>query len=92
MSQDILTLAHATIFQAAEPSPQTNGFDPRIWLGALTAIGGGYALMADRRLAILVDGCDDDELAFVMSQVIGRAERQEAVKWAIEQRQLGEAA
>ncbi len=67
-------------------------FNPRLWLSALTAIGGGYALVADRRLALLVADCDDDELASVMSQVIGQPERQEAVKWAIEQRQFGEAA
>jgi hypothetical protein len=69
-----------------------DAFDPLLWLRALTAIGGGYALMADRRLALLVDGCDDDELAGIMSQVIGQPERQEAIKWAIEQRQIGEAA
>lgn len=67
-------------------------FDPRLWLRALTAIGGGYALVADRRLTLLVDSCDDDELAFVMSQVIGQPERQEAIKAAIEQGQFGEAA
>lgn len=71
---------------------QADAFDPTVWLMALTSIGGGYALIANRRLALLVDGCDDDELAFVMSQVIGQPERQEAIKWAIEQRQFGEAA
>ena len=70
----------------------TSDFDPRLWLSTLTAIGGGYALMADRRLTLMVDGCDDDDLAFVMSQVIGQPERQEAIKAAIEQRQFGEAA
>lgn len=92
MSQDILTLAHAAIAQVAEPAMTADDFDPRLWLSMLTSIGGGYALIADRRLALLVDGCDDDELAFVMSQVIGQPERQEAVKAAIEQRQFGEAA
>ena len=67
-------------------------FDPVLWLQALTSIGGGYALMADRRLALVVDGCDDDELSFVMSQVIGQPDRQNAIKAAIEQRQFGEAA
>lgn len=92
MSQDILPLARAGITQSAEPALTAADFDPRLWLSALTAIGGGYALMADRRLTLMVDGCDDDELAFVMSQVIGQPERQEAIKAAIEQRQFGEAA
>lgn len=74
------------------PFPPEDTFDPRLWLAALTSIGGGYALMADRRLTLMVDGCDDDELAFVMSQVIGQPERQEAIKAAIEQRQFGQAA
>ena len=65
-------------------------FDPAVWLAALATIGGGYALMADRRLAFLVDDCDGDELAGVMSQIVGRAERQEAIKTAIERRQVGE--
>ena len=92
MSQDILTLAHAAIPQTAESALTGNDFDPQLWLSALTSIGGGYALMADRRLTVMVDGCDDDELAFVMSQVIGHPERQEAIKVAIERRQFGEAA
>lgn len=65
-------------------------FDPSLWLAALSAIGGGYALMADRRLAFLVQGCDGDELTRVMSQIVGDTDRQEALKLAIEQRQVGE--
>jgi hypothetical protein len=67
----------------------TGSFDPKLWLEALTQIGGGYALMADRRLAFLVDHCDGAELTVVMSAIIGQQERQEAVKAAIERRQLG---
>lgn len=65
-------------------------FTPSLWLAALSAIGGGYALMADRRLAFVVKDCDGDDLARVMSQIVGNADRQEALKRAIEQRQAGE--
>lgn len=64
-------------------------FEPNRWLRSLADIGGGYALMADRRLAFLVDDCDDEALTHVMAQVIGRPHRQEAIKAAIERRQLG---
>jgi hypothetical protein len=67
-------------------------FDPRLWLLALTSIGGGYALMADRRLAFLIDDCDGEALTGVMAQVVGQPERQEAIKCAIEGRQNGVAA
>jgi hypothetical protein len=65
-------------------------FDPSLWLSALTAIGGGYALMADRRLTFVVQDCDADDLTRVMSQIVGHKERQEALKLAIEKRQAGE--
>jgi hypothetical protein len=68
------------------------GFEPQRWLSALTTIGGGYALMSDRKLAFLVDGCDTDALAGVMGQIIGQPERQDAIKATIERRQCGEAA
>jgi hypothetical protein len=67
----------------------TAPFDPKLWPEALTQIGGGYALMADRRLAFLVGQCDGAELTVVMSAIVGQQERQEAVKTAIERRQLG---
>jgi hypothetical protein len=67
-------------------------FDPQRWLGELTNIGGGYALMADRKLAFLVSDCDDEALTTVMAQIIGRPERQNEIKAAIERRQCGEAA
>lgn len=71
---------------------RANVFDPAIWLRALTEIGGGYALVADRRLAFLVDDCDGEALTSVMAQVVGQADRQEAIKLAIEGRQNGEIA
>jgi len=67
-------------------------FDPTLWLDAFTRIGGGYALMADRRLAFVVQDCDGEDLARVMAQIIGDDERQQAIKAAIERRQCGESA
>lgn len=64
-------------------------FDPTLWLSALTAIGGGYALMSDRRLAFVVQHCPADELTAVMSEIVGDAERQEEIKRVIEERQDG---
>jgi hypothetical protein len=66
-------------------------FEPRRWLDAFAEIGGGYALGADRRLAFLVRNCDGDKLTRAMAQIVGQAERQDALKTAIERRQLGEA-
>jgi len=68
-----------------------DSFDPKAWLGTFAAIGGGYALMADRRLAFLVDACDGEDLTGVMAQIVGKPERQDAIKAAIERRQNGEA-
>jgi len=67
-------------------------FDPQLWLSAFAEIGGGYALMADRRLAFLVEGCDGEPLTSVMAQIVGNPERQEAVKSVIERRQNGDLA
>jgi hypothetical protein len=66
-------------------------FDPASWLSALTTIGGGYALMSDRRLAFVVNECPAEELTAVMAQIVGDADRQEAVKRNIEERQEGRA-
>ena len=66
------------------------GFDPEVWLNTFTSIGGGYALMADRHLAFIVAGCNGDDLARVMSQIVGSTDRQEAVKDTIERFQAGE--
>ncbi|MEG8040589.1 hypothetical protein QP166_15035 [Sphingomonas sp. LR60] len=67
-------------------------FDPAAWLAAMAQIGGGYALMSGRRLALMVDECHPEDLTSVMSPLIGRPDRQEAIKLAIEQRQLGQVA
>lgn len=69
---------------------EVQSFEPHLWLQALTAIGGGYALMGDRRLAFLVDECDGEDLTGVMAQIVGQPERQEAIKSAIERRSLGQ--
>lgn len=76
----------ATILERADT------FDPVGWLRTLTTIGGGYALVSGRKLAFLVDDCDGEALTSVMSQIVGQPERQEALKAAIERRQMGEAA
>lgn len=75
-----------------ETHQPAGGFDPRLWLSALTAIGGGYALISGRKLAFVVDDCDGEALTSVMAQIIGQPERQEAIKAVIERRQFGEAA
>lgn len=41
-------------------------------------------------LAFLVDDCDGDDLTSVMAQIVGKPERQDAIKAAIERRQNGE--
>lgn len=64
-------------------------FDPAAWLAAMTQIGGGYALMSGRRLALMIDDCHPDDLTTVMAPLIGRPDRQEAIKAAIERKQLG---
>lgn len=76
----------ATILECADT------FDPVAWLRTLTIIGGGYALVSGRKLAFLVDDCDGEALTSVMSQIVGQPDRQEALKAAIERRQMGEAA
>ncbi len=64
-------------------------FDPAAWLAAMNRIGGGYALMSGRRLALMVDDCQSEDLTTVMASLIGRPDRQEAIKAAIERKQLG---
>ncbi|WP_332789106.1 hypothetical protein [Sphingomonas sp. GB1N7] len=65
-------------------------FDAAGWLSALVAIGGGYALASGRKLWLVVQDCPADELTSIMAQVVGRPERVEAVRTAIERRQNGE--
>lgn len=75
---------------AASTAPAFD-FDATLWLNSLSSIGGGYALMSDRRLAFVVNECDGEALTRVMAQIAGQPERQEAVKHAIERRRIGEA-
>lgn len=65
-------------------------FAPRAWLQALVQIGGGYALASGRRLWLVVEDCDQDDLASVMRPLIGQPDRVEAVRTAIERRSFGE--
>ncbi len=76
---------------ATIPPGPVPAFNPALWLGALTTVGGGYALMTGRRLAFLVVDVDGDALTSVMSQIVGHPDRQEAIKAAIERRRNGEA-
>ena len=41
-------------------SNQAPRFDPQLWLSAFAEIGGGYALVADRRLTFLVEALEID--------------------------------
>lgn len=65
-------------------------FDPTGWLAALVAIGGGYALASGRKLWFVVQDCGEDELTTVMSHIVGKPDRVEALRWTIERRQAGE--
>ena len=65
-------------------------FDSAAWLSALVAIGGGYALAAGRKLWFVVQDCPADELTTVMSQIVGKPDRVEALRWTIEGRQAGD--
>jgi len=67
-------------------------FEPNLWLHALTKIGGGYALASGRKLIFMVEQCDAEDLARVMSEIVGHADRQEAIKQVIESRQNGQVA
>jgi hypothetical protein len=66
-----------------------DAFDAATWLRAMTQIGGGYALMSGRRLALMVDECHPEDLTTIMAPLIGRPDRQDAIKAAIERKQLG---
>jgi hypothetical protein len=77
---------------------QTNGaaavaptFDAAAWLSALVQIGGGYALASGRKLWLVVEDCDYDDLVSVMRPLIGNPDRAEAIRVAIERRQNGDA-
>jgi hypothetical protein len=66
-------------------------FDPAAWLSALVEIGGGYALASGRKLWLVVEECAAVDIEDVMRPLIGHPERIEAVRFAIERRQNGEA-
>ena len=67
----------------------TPTFDPAAWLDTLVAIGGGYALASGRKLWLVVRGCPTGELTPLMAQIVAQPDRQEAIKAAIERKQLG---
>lgn len=69
-----------------------SAFDATLWLAALTEIGGGYALLSGRRLYLSVGRCSGEPLTAIMQQIVGRPDRQEAIKQAIESRQNGSVA
>lgn len=65
-------------------------FSPARWLHSLVQIGGGYALASGRKLWLIVEDCPADDLTYVMAELVGHPDRQEAVRTMIEQRQNGE--
>lgn len=76
--------------QLQDAGHQLPAFDPTEWLHDLVQIGGGYALASGRKLWLVVQDCPADELATVMSQIVGHPDRAEAVRLTIERRQNGE--
>ncbi len=66
-------------------------FDATAWLPALVRIGGGYALASGRKLWLVVEDCDYEDLASVMRPLISNPHRAEAIRDAIERRQNGDA-
>ena len=79
----------ATQTQQRTPSAPST-FSPAGWLHSLVQIGGGYALAADRKLWLVVNDCPGEELTSVMAEIVGRPDRQEAIRTMIERRQNGE--
>lgn len=73
-------------------APEPTSFDPSTWLSDLVQIGGGYALASSRKLWLVVDHCDHDDLTPVMAQIVGHPERVEALRTTIERRSLGQVA
>lgn len=76
------------IKQEASVAP---AFDATAWLIAFASLGGGYALMTDRKLHLVIEDCDRYDLAPIVGQIIAQPERVEAVRTAIERRKCGEA-
>ena len=65
-------------------------FDASQWLADFTALGGMYALGADRRLALVAYGPCAPDLAAMVAQIAGEPHKSEALRQAIEQRQCAE--
>lgn len=72
-------------------SHAADAFDAVAWLRTFAAIGGGYALTAERKLCFMVGECDASDLTRSMAQIVGLSGRQEALKRTIELRASGEA-
>lgn len=75
---------------ATQLSNDTAIFDPAAWLVSFTAIGGGYALIAGRQVAFIIDPANT-EAASVVSEAASFSGRLDAVRDMIERRQNGEA-
>lgn len=80
-----MTLANTTGSAAALPT-----FDAPAWLASFVAIGGGYALGSERKLWLVVEGCEADDLTPVMAQIVGHPDRAEAIRCTIEAQQTAE--
>lgn len=65
-------------------------FDASAWLASLIAIGGGYALASGRKLWLVVEDCNVDDLVPVMAQIVGQPGRAETIRCTIEAQQNGE--
>jgi hypothetical protein len=81
-------MATTQIKGAAEAAPT---FDAALWLHTFAQAGGGYALAAERKLWLVVDPIPVHMLTPLMAAIVGKADRQEALRTLIERRQLGEA-
>lgn len=79
-----MAVLHDTGGAAALPS-----FDAPAWLASFVAIGGGYALASERKLWLVVEGCDADDLTPVMAEIVGHPDRAEAIRCTIEAQQNG---
>lgn len=75
---------------ATQISNEPVAFDPAAWLASFTAIGGGYALIAGRPVAFIIDPANT-EAASVVSEAASYSGRLDAVRDMIERRQSREA-
>lgn len=65
-------------------------FDGQLWLDQFTSLGGLYALGADRTLNFVSHGPCLPELNLLVGRLVDQPTRQEAVREAIEARQMVE--